>query len=100
MKASRSVQVMAAKRGHSFPPIWLKITLLNLPSAVRRLARERAPAAALVAGFGCCTAGVAFASAATCLRRAFAFAAFFLVFFIRVPSHGTSFNLLFEFRRR
>jgi hypothetical protein len=34
MNASRSFHVIAAKRRHSFPPIWLKITFVNLPSAV------------------------------------------------------------------
>ena len=36
MNASRSFQVIGANRGHSFPPIWLKMDLLNFPAAVRR----------------------------------------------------------------
>ena len=55
----------AAKRRHSFPPIWLKMILVNLPSAVRRAALARTPVAALAVVFGRLTA-------------AFAFVAFFL----------------------
>jgi hypothetical protein len=89
IKASRSFQVIAVKRGHSFPPIWLKMILVNLPSAVRRLACARTPLATLIAGFGCFTAGVAFFVAVTRLFRGFVSLFGFLRFFICVPSHGT-----------
>src|ERR1022692_1024798 len=80
MNTSRSFHVIAAKRRHSFPPIWEKMALLNLPSAVRRLARARIPLATLMAGFGCLTAGVVFVAATARLFRGFAFVAFFFVF--------------------
>src|ERR1700694_1142520 len=80
MNASRSFHVIAAKRRHSFPPIWLKMTLVNLPSAVRRLACARTPFAVLTVGFRCVTPDVFFVAAATRLFVAFAFVAFFLVF--------------------
>src|SRR5271169_6015832 len=60
MNASRSFQVIAAKRRHSFPPIWLKMILVNLPSAVRRAAFARTPVAALAVAFGRLTAARAF----------------------------------------
>src|SRR5579864_2571145 len=69
MNVSRSFQVIAAKRRHSFPPIWLKMTLVNFPSAVRRAALARTPVAALAVVFGRLTA-------------AFAFLDFLVVFFI------------------
>jgi len=74
IKASRSFHVIAAKR-RPFPPIWLKIILVNLPSAVRRAALARTRVATLATVFGRLTV-------------AFTFVAFFLVFFIRVPSLG------------
>jgi hypothetical protein len=88
MNASRSFHVMAAKRWHSFPPIWLKITFVNLPSAVRRAALARTPVATLIARFGCFTAAVAFVFEGR-LFRDFAGLFGFLPFFICVPSHGT-----------
>jgi len=88
MNPSRSFHVIAAKRGHSFPPIWLKMTLVNLPSAVRRAALARTPVATLIAGFGCFTAGVAFVFEER-LFRGFVSLFGFLRFFICVPSHGT-----------
>ena len=62
MNASRYFQVIAANRRHSFPPIWLKMTLLNLPSAVPPDALARTPVATLAVGFGGLIAGVAGAS--------------------------------------
>jgi hypothetical protein len=79
---------MAAKRGHSFPPIWLKITLLNLPSAVRRAASDRTPVATLGVNFRCLTAGVAFFYAAARLFRALAFDVFFLLVFMAASLLG------------
>src|ERR1700686_5099662 len=69
MNASRSFHVIAAKRRHSFPPIWLKMTLVNLPSAVRRAALARTPVATLAVIFGR-------------LAAAFAFVTFLVVFFM------------------
>src|SRR5260370_20193613 len=82
MNASRSFHVIAVKRRHSFPPIWLNIILVNLPSAVRRAALARTPVATLPVGFGCLTAGVVFFTAASRLFRGFAFVTFFVVFFM------------------
>src|ERR1019366_7936690 len=84
-KASRSFQVIGANRGHSFPPIWVKMTLVNLPSAIRRLARDRSPLATLTPDLGCLTAGVAFVSATTRLFRAFAFDAFLVFMLASLP---------------
>src|ERR1700722_3320107 len=90
MNTSRSFHVIAAKRRHSFPPIWLKMILVNLPSAVRRLACARTPFAAL-------TADVVFI--ATRLLRIFAFVCF-LTFAIHVPSKGTGIDLPSPRRRK
>src|ERR1700676_1583550 len=49
MNASRSFHVIAAKRRHSFPPIWLKMILVNLPSAVRSAAFDLTDVATRVA---------------------------------------------------
>src|SRR6202051_2916950 len=80
MNASRSFHVIAAKRRHSFPPIWLKMILVNLPSAVRRAALARTPVAALAVGFRCLVADAVFAVDATRLLRVLAFVVFFFVF--------------------
>ena len=82
MNLSRSFQVIGANRGHSFPPIWVNMTLVNLPSAVRRLARDRSPLATLTLDLGCLTTGVAFVSGTTRLFRGFTLVAFFLVFML------------------
>src|SRR6266404_7825034 len=82
MNASRSFHVIAAKRRHSFPPIWLKMILVNLPSAVRRAALARTPVAALAVGLPRLT--VVFVSAVARLFRAFDFDVFFLLVFMAV----------------
>jgi hypothetical protein len=65
------------------------MVLLNLPSAVRRAALARTPVAASTVGFRCVTPDVVFIAAARRLFRGLAFVAFFLLFFIGVPSFGT-----------
>src|ERR1700722_18842512 len=85
MKASRSVHVMAANRQHSFPPIWLKMILVNFPSAVRRAALARTPVATLAVCFVCLAPVAGLAVDATRFLRVLAFVAFFFVFMAASP---------------
>jgi hypothetical protein len=89
MNASRSFHVIAAKRRHSFPPIWLKMAFVNLPSAVRRAAFARTPVATLAVVFGRLTGCAIFFSAAARLFRSFAGLFCFLPFFILCSLHRT-----------
>ena len=85
LRHERSFHVIAAKRRHSFPPIWLKMTLVNLPAAVRREALARTPVAAGLGAFGAFGAlGALAAAGGACLvspftRRPFLFSEPFVV---------------------
>src|ERR1039458_5509549 len=90
MKASRSFHVIGANRGHSFPPIWVKMALLNLPSAVRRAALARTPVAAGLGTFGAFGAlGALAAAGGACLVSPFTRRTLFVLRAIYCSLHGT-----------
>src|SRR5260221_3858375 len=82
MTAVPSSRVTAENGVFPFPPIWLKMILVNLPSAVRRAALARTPVATLPVGLPRLT--VVFVSAVARLFRAFDFDVFFLLVFMAV----------------